>query len=541
MKVAFISAFAALANIAVAAVDAVEHEFLHLGRLIPPFEPGEKAGVIVTSQTNDTGSGFFDQLLDHNDPSKGTFKQKFWWNIEFWGGPGSPVVLFTPGEIAAANYGAYLTNVTITGLYAQEIKGAVVMVEHRYWGESSPYATLTAETLQLLTLDQAIADYVYFAKTAALPFDTKHATNAPQAPWVFSGGSYSGALAAWTESTSPGTFWAYHASSAPVEAIYDYWQYFTPVQEGMPKNCSKDLSLVIDYMDNVWRRGSAADQLALKKKFGMEFLEHPEDVMAALENGPWLWQSNSFYTNYSGFYKFCDAIENVQAGAAVTPDANGVGLQKALDGYANWTKTTLLPGYCTGYGYTNSSDLSCLDTYDLSNKMYTDRTVDNNIDLQWQWMLCNEPFAYWQDGAPQNRPSIVSRLVNAAYWQRQCPLFFPTTNGFTYGSALSPDNNVHKVNKHTQGWRLEDTTRLIWTNGQFDPWKTSGVSSEFRPGGPLQSTPQHPLQVIPGGFHCSDLRLRNGQVNAGVQKVIDNQVVQIVKWVDEHPSRKSRH
>ena len=36
------------------------------------------------------------------------------------------------------------------------------------------------------------------------------------------GGSYGGALAAWTESTSPGTFWAYYASSAPVEAVYNY-------------------------------------------------------------------------------------------------------------------------------------------------------------------------------------------------------------------------------------------------------------------------------------------------------------------------------
>ncbi len=43
----------------------------------------------------------------------------------------SQVVLFTPGEISAANYGAYLTNATITGLFAQEIKGAVVMVERR--------------------------------------------------------------------------------------------------------------------------------------------------------------------------------------------------------------------------------------------------------------------------------------------------------------------------------------------------------------------------------------------------------------------------
>lgn len=28
-----------------------------------------------------------------------------------------------------------------------------------------------------------------------------------------------------------------------------------------------------------------------------------------LENGPWLWQSNSFTTGYSGFFQFCDAIE----------------------------------------------------------------------------------------------------------------------------------------------------------------------------------------------------------------------------------------
>lgn len=92
----------------------------------------------------------------------------------------------------------------------------------RYWGESSPYADLTAQTLQLLTLHQAIQDFVNIAKTIALPFDTNHGSNADKAPWVFSGGSYSGALAAWIESMAPGTFWAYHASSAPVQAIEDY-------------------------------------------------------------------------------------------------------------------------------------------------------------------------------------------------------------------------------------------------------------------------------------------------------------------------------
>lgn len=38
-------------------------------------------------------------------------------------------MIFTPGEVAAEAYTGYLTNQTITGLFAQEIKGAVLMVE----------------------------------------------------------------------------------------------------------------------------------------------------------------------------------------------------------------------------------------------------------------------------------------------------------------------------------------------------------------------------------------------------------------------------
>ncbi|PMD59013.1 uncharacterized protein K444DRAFT_531836 [Hyaloscypha bicolor E] len=505
--------------------------------LAPPLGEGDETAIEATGATNFTGDAFFTQLLDHDNPNKGTFKQKYWYNFQYWKGPGSPVVLFTPGESAAGPYGAYLTNVTLTGLLGQELNGAVVMVEHRYWGESSPYADLTAETLQLLNLHQAIHDFVYFAKTVDLPFDKNHSSNADKAPWVFTGGSYSGALTAWTEHISPGTFWAYHSSSAPVEAIDDYWQYFVPIQQGMPKNCSKDVNLVIEYMDYIFTHRNESDQLALKKKFGLEYLKHGDDVMGVIENGPWLWQSNSFYTNYSDFYRFCDYIENVLPGAKVTPDENGVGLEKALDGYAKWTPTFVY-GYCRQFGYKSNTTLECFDTYNASNLYFANRTVGNGADRQWNWMLCNEPFYYWQNGAPRGKPTLASRLINSPYWKRQCPIFFPTTNGYTYASAVSPDNNEHQVNKHTQGWRLENTTRLIWTNGEFDPWRTSGVSSEFRPGGPLESTKEAPLQIIPGGFHCSDLRLRNGLVNAGVQKVIDNEVSQIVKWVAEWPGEK---
>ena len=258
---------------------------------------------------------------------------------------------------------------------------------------------------------------------------------------------------------------------------------------------------------------------------------------SVLENGPWLWQGNSFYTGYSPFFQFCDAIEGVAPGAAITPNATGVGLTAALANYANWVNTTVIPGTCQNYGYEDEWDLTCFNTYDVDNYIFSQTNINNiavvNGDRQWNWMLCNEPFAYWQDGAPRSQSTIVSRLVTAAYWQRQCANYFPTINGYTYGSNISPDNNVHQVNKHTEGWRLEDTTRLIWTNGEFDPWRTSGVSSQFRPDGPLESTAQHPVQIIPGGFHCSDLRLKNGAVNSGVQTVIDNEVAQIVAWTKE--------
>lgn len=43
---------------------------------------------------------YFDQLIDHSNPSLGTFKQRFWHTYEFYES-GGPIVLFTPGEVNA--------------------------------------------------------------------------------------------------------------------------------------------------------------------------------------------------------------------------------------------------------------------------------------------------------------------------------------------------------------------------------------------------------------------------------------------------------
>ena len=42
----------------------------------------------VTGGNGTLGWGTFDQLLDHSDPSKGTFKQRFWFGAQYWNGTG---------------------------------------------------------------------------------------------------------------------------------------------------------------------------------------------------------------------------------------------------------------------------------------------------------------------------------------------------------------------------------------------------------------------------------------------------------------------
>ena len=320
----------------------------------------------------------------------------------------------------------------------------------------------------------------------------------------------------------------------------------------MPQNCSADVTKVIDHVDQVLNGKDTSAKNALKAKFGLPGLRDA-DFASGLQAGPWSWQSNQFYTNYSTFFEWCDWVENavdISGGSGkptpvVPPTSHGVGLEKALNGYSAFIRTQIVPGSCASYGSTwkSDSDLGCFDTYNASSPLYTDITVSNPFNRQWYFFLCNEPFAYWQDGAPSDVPTIVSRRVTAAYWQRQCGLFFPTetdsSGTYSYGSAEG--RTVSTVNKVTEGWDDTSTTRLMWVNGEFDPWRTSGVSSQFRPGGPLKSTSSAPVFLIPKGIHCSDLIIRNSVANAGVAAVVNQEIKQMQTWVSEfyHPhSRK---
>lgn len=48
--------------------------------------------------------------------------------------------------------------------------------------------------------------------------------------------------------------------------------------EGMPTNCSKDIDRVVTHLDHIHKSNNPSKQQEIKEMFGLEGLEHFDDV-----------------------------------------------------------------------------------------------------------------------------------------------------------------------------------------------------------------------------------------------------------------------
>ncbi|KAI3331692.1 serine carboxypeptidase S28 [Xylariaceae sp. AK1471] len=466
------------------------------------------------------GKGTFDQLIDHNHPDKGTFKQRYWWNAEYYEEDG-PIFLFNAGESNAANLVGYLQNSTLPGYYAQQFKGAAIVIEHRYWGESVPFDTLTAETLQYLNLPNSVSDVTYFAKNVDCQFCEGGTCNSNENPWVLVGGSYSGALAAWTSQLDPGTFTAYHASSAVVEAVYDFYEYFSPIEQALPRNCSADIKAVVEYIDGVLASGDKDDVNMLKTRFGLSALNDP-DFADIISNPIIAWQSDQ-----DSVIEFCNYIEGAASNYThyMSQSGKGVGLVPALNAYSTYVRENINCG-------TNGADCNTYsDNYEWNTP--NEKGDDNR---PWLWMLCNEPFGWYQTGPPKSDGTgIIPSVLRPEHFQRRCPLSFPETNGFKAGSieGFTEDH----LNQWTKGWDAP-YERVLFVNGEHDPWRSATIAADCRPGGPVESSDTIPSLIVEKGVHVPDLVLEGDQYQA---PVVEKAVEIMGSWLKDwkKPSKRA--
>ncbi len=78
---------------------------------------------------NPVGEYFFDQLLDHTNPSLGTFKQRYFFSSQYFRDQGSPIILSTPGEQAIDGFQGDLDGPALQNAMMQVFGAAGVVLE----------------------------------------------------------------------------------------------------------------------------------------------------------------------------------------------------------------------------------------------------------------------------------------------------------------------------------------------------------------------------------------------------------------------------
>jgi hypothetical protein len=109
---------------------------------------------------------FYDeQLVDHfSESNTATYSHRYYAKKKYFKGPGHPIFLEIGGE--AANEIGFFYGF-IDHVMAEKFGAYVLHPEHRFYGLSQPVdfnAASTAELLQLLTPDQAMADMLQLAQ-----------------------------------------------------------------------------------------------------------------------------------------------------------------------------------------------------------------------------------------------------------------------------------------------------------------------------------------------------------------------------------------
>ena len=108
--------------------------------------------------------------------------------------------------------------------YAIDWVLAPLIANYRFYGKSRPTPDLSLENLKYLSSHQALADIAFFKEYIVDQFKLTEDNR-----WIAFGGSYSGALAAWLRIKYPNVVHGSVATSAPVQAEFDFYQYLEVV------------------------------------------------------------------------------------------------------------------------------------------------------------------------------------------------------------------------------------------------------------------------------------------------------------------------
>jgi len=389
---------------------------------------------------------FFDQRLNHNDPSdKRTFRQRYFVSSSYAQGPDSPVLYYVCGESACDSpfWGAI-------SLHAKELKAHLIALEHRYYGKSQPFPSLESRNLTYLSVENALQDLAYFQDYAVEKFNLK-------GKFISVGGSYPGSLSAYYRLSYPNLVAGALASSAPVEARENFEEYDLHVSTVVGPVCGKAIKQVVEEIES---NSENAEKLAKYKRFFFaskirekdDFLYFVADIAAAA-------------VQYGMKDDFCQQLIN----ASYPLESYGEFAKKILDTFGV---------DAVGFSVQAAENL--------------DPTAGDSGMRQWFYQSCTQ-FGFWQTAYHDKDISVRSSRIDLDYHRRLCKRFF---------NLDTPADTAAINQKYLEP--LADPSRssnVFFTNGSQDPWIKLSLALENN----NTNNSNHDYYTIKKAAHCEDL------------------------------------
>ncbi|KAI1701854.1 serine carboxypeptidase s28 domain-containing protein [Ditylenchus destructor] len=193
-------------------------------------------------------TGYVVQDVDHFDPTVNIpFTQRFFKNDLFQRDRDCPRFLMMGGE-AAINYMYVDDEMFQFYRWGKDFKAVLYALEHRFYGYSAPFDNSSVEVLRrFLTTEQVLADTAVFIQTM------NKVENNTNPRWFIFGGSYPGSLVAAFRVRYPELSVGGIASSAPLQAKTDFYEYMQKVESDIrrfgPTNCPSSIRNISNRWD----------------------------------------------------------------------------------------------------------------------------------------------------------------------------------------------------------------------------------------------------------------------------------------------------
>ncbi|XP_043714002.1 probable serine protease EDA2 [Telopea speciosissima] len=408
---------------------------------------------------------WFNQTLDHFSPyDHRQFRQRYYEFFDYFQAPDGPIFLKICGEASCDG----ISNDYISVL-AKKFGAAVLSLEHRYYGKSSPFNSLSTENLRYLSSKQALFDLADFRQYYQEYLNMKLNQSNVENRWFVFGVSYSGALSAWFRLKFPHLTCGSLASSAVVLAVYNFTDFDKQIGESAGADCKAALQEVTKLVDEKL----VSEGKAVKTLFGAAELKIDGDFL--------------FFLADAAVIAFQYGNPDILCSPLVEAKKDGKNL---VDAYANYVKNY----YLGKFGVE-------VQTYDQQFLKNTSISEGSESRLWW-FQVCTE-VAYFQV-APSN-DSIRSSMVDTRYHLDLCKNVF--------GEGIYPD--VDATNIYYGGTGIAGS-KIVFSNGSQDPWRHASkqTSSPDMPsyiitchncghGTDLRGCPQSPLNIEGDDQHCS--------------------------------------